>query len=68
MRRFFVALLLALWAGLAPAQGVVKPGAKDLCPVCGIDRNVDACDCAQPATDSRWDALRELSERLGGQE
>ena len=36
MRRFFVALLLALWAGLAPAQGVVKPGAKDLCPVCGM--------------------------------
>ena len=36
MRGFFAALLLALWAGLAPAQGVVKPGAKDLCPVCGM--------------------------------
>lgn len=36
MKRLLAALLLALWAGLAPAQGVVKPGAKDLCPVCGM--------------------------------
>lgn len=36
MRRLLAALLLALWAGLAPAQVVVKPGAKDLCPVCGM--------------------------------
>ena len=36
MRRLLAALLLAVWAGLAPAQGVVKPGAKDLCPVCGM--------------------------------
>ena len=36
MRRLLAALLLAVWAGLAPAQGVVKPGAKDRCPVCGM--------------------------------
>lgn len=36
MRRFLAACLLALWAGLAPAQGLLKPGPKDLCPVCGM--------------------------------
>ena len=36
MRRLLAALLLAVWAGLAPAQGVVKPGANDHCPVCGM--------------------------------
>ena len=36
MKRFIAVLLLTLWAGFAPAQGVVKPGAKDLCPVCGM--------------------------------
>ena len=36
MRRFLAACLLALWAGLTPAQGILKPGAKDLCPVCGM--------------------------------
>jgi copper chaperone NosL len=38
-KRFFIALLLSLWAALAAAQGgiaIPKPGAKDLCPVCGM--------------------------------
>lgn len=35
----FFALLLALWTALAAAQGeptLPKPGAKDLCPICGM--------------------------------
>ncbi|MBM3393027.1 MAG: nitrous oxide reductase accessory protein NosL, partial [Betaproteobacteria bacterium] len=36
MKRFVAAWLLALWAGLVPAQGIVKPGPKNLCPVCGM--------------------------------
>lgn len=38
-KRFVFALLLACWAALAVAQNgiaVPKPGAKDLCPVCGM--------------------------------
>jgi len=38
-KRFFVLLLLALWATSVAAQGeplLPKPGAKDLCPVCGM--------------------------------
>lgn len=36
IRRAFLTLLIALWATLAAAQSVPKPGAKDLCPVCGM--------------------------------
>jgi len=38
-KRLFIALLFSLWAALAAAQGdaaIPKPGAKDLCPVCGM--------------------------------
>ena len=36
LRRTLLAAALACWAVLAPAQDVPKPGAKDLCPVCGM--------------------------------
>jgi copper chaperone NosL len=36
MKRLFAALLIGLWASLALAQPVPKPGPKDLCPVCGM--------------------------------
>ncbi len=36
MRRFLLALLVGLWASLALAQALPKPGPKDLCPVCGM--------------------------------
>lgn len=35
-RRLFLTLLLAAWVPLAVAQAIPKPGAKDLCPVCGM--------------------------------
>lgn len=33
---------------------------KGLCPVCGIDRNEDTCNCTLKEPDPRWDALRAL--------
>jgi uncharacterized protein len=51
-----------------PAVILCRDDCAGLCPTCGVDRNLEACDCAQAPTDSRWDALRELSERLGRQE
>lgn len=36
LARFLLTCLLCAWVGLASAQGVPKPGAKDLCPVCGM--------------------------------
>lgn len=35
-RRHLLAFCLAFWASFAFAQNVPKPGAKDLCPVCGM--------------------------------
>ena len=39
LRRAFVAGVVALWAGALVAQGAAttpRPGARDLCPVCGM--------------------------------
>ena len=35
-RRHLLAFCLAFWASFAFAQNLPKPGAKDLCPVCGM--------------------------------
>lgn len=45
------------WLLLAPPYSLCKEECRGLCPTCGVDRNVTACDCATP-TDGRWDALR----------
>jgi uncharacterized protein len=31
-----------------------------LCPVCGVDRNTERCDCETAVRDERWAALDEL--------
>jgi copper chaperone NosL len=36
LRRGFLFFCLSLWAAVALAQSVAKPGQKDLCPVCGM--------------------------------
>ncbi len=41
---------------------VCSPECRGLCPRCGVNRNVDSCDCAEDSTDPRWDALRALKE------
>jgi uncharacterized protein len=41
---------------------VCSPECKGLCPRCGVNRNVDSCDCTEDGTDPRWDALRALKE------
>jgi len=51
-----------------PAVILCREDCAGLCPTCGIDRNEASCDCADAPTDSRWDALRGLAERLGQDE
>jgi len=41
---------------------------KGLCPVCGVNRNRESCDCEKPARDTRWNVLDEIKERLLGKE
>lgn len=33
-----------------------------LCPVCGVNRNQETCDCTLEEPDPRWDVLRALNE------
>ena len=33
-----------------------------ICPICGVNRNNEDCACAVKVADSRWDALKKLSQ------
>ena len=48
-------ILLAL-----PARALCGEECEGLCPVCGTDRNVNACACENKETDPRWSALKDL--------
>jgi uncharacterized protein len=47
-----------------PIAPVCRPDCQGLCPVCGTDLNVGACDCDRTAADPRWAALDALRDRL----
>ena len=38
-------------------ERLCRPDCAGLCPTCGIDRNVEPCDCSTEVTDPRWAAL-----------
>lgn len=40
-----------------PMKPLCRPDCQGLCPVCGADRNVTACSCAESKGDARWAAL-----------
>ena len=48
-------ILLAL-----PMQRVCSGVCKGICPMCGVNRNENTCDCRLDAVDDRWGALRNL--------
>jgi uncharacterized protein len=48
-------LLLAL-----PVSVLCREDCKGLCPVCGIDRNRNNCQCEIDEVDSRWHKLKDL--------
>ena len=47
----------------APASPLCRPDCAGLCPTCGIDRNVDTCECGGDTVDPRWAALRTWQDR-----
>jgi uncharacterized protein len=60
---------VATWARDAVAEAVpatllCRADCAGLCPHCGTDLNAGSCDCAEDTSDPRWDALREVAERL----
>ena len=44
-----------------PANPLCKPDCQGLCPVCGCNRNVSACSCAESTTDPRMAVFRNLT-------
>ncbi|MFO7169487.1 MAG: DUF177 domain-containing protein [Chloroflexota bacterium] len=43
-----------------PMQPLCRADCKGLCPICGKDRNVEACDCEESGGDDRFSILRSL--------
>ncbi len=43
---------------MVPLKLLCRENCLGLCPVCGINKNNDKCDCEGQTKDSRWDALR----------
>ena len=44
-----------------PTRMLCQPDCKGICPVCGIDKNTDDCECETEDIDPRWAALKNLS-------
>lgn len=42
-----------------PMRPLCREACAGLCPECGVDRNLESCDCQGPV-DPRWSALRDL--------
>lgn len=47
-----------------PMKPLCREDCRGLCPVCGGNRNLAACDCPEPPSDPRWAPLKGLADRL----
>lgn len=54
------------WLLAAPAYVQCREDCRGLCPTCGADLNAGTCSC-EPATDSRWAALKTARDHFGPQ-
>jgi len=43
-----------------PAAVLCREDCKGLCPICGVDKNLNDCQCESNEVDSRWQKLKEL--------
>jgi uncharacterized protein len=44
----------------APLVPLCRPDCQGLCPQCGVDRNVETCQCDTTTPDPRWAALEQF--------
>lgn len=47
-----------------PMKPLCDEGCLGLCPVCGVNRSRESCECETSIHDERWDALRGLRDQL----
>ena len=43
-----------------PMRAICRDDCQGLCPDCGVNRNIENCDCNEARIDPRWEALRGL--------
>ncbi len=46
-----------------PMQRICRVDCRGICPLCGQNRNVQACECEPRPQDDRWAALKKLQTR-----
>ena len=46
-----------------PMQPLCRPDCQGLCPVCGVDRNLERCECQTEWVDPRLSGLKALVNR-----
>ena len=46
-----------------PMKPICKPDCQGLCPVCGVNRNIESCSCVRDTVDPRWQPLKSVLER-----
>lgn len=46
-----------------PLKVLCRPECKGLCPRCGVNRNLQTCQCQSETLDERWTKLGELKKR-----
>jgi len=47
-----------------PMRQLCRPDCAGLCPHCGVNRNLESCECAQDELDPRWQHLAELRDQF----
>ncbi len=47
-----------------PMKVICREECKGLCPHCGQNLNLGHCKCPEPLADARWDALKDLRDKL----
>ncbi|HZQ69455.1 MAG TPA: DUF177 domain-containing protein [Terriglobales bacterium] len=47
-----------------PLRALCREDCKGLCPQCGMNLNAEQCSCAEPVQDPRWEALKDLRDKL----
>ena len=45
-----------------PMKPLCSSNCKGLCPLCGVNLNIEKCSCKNEKTDPRWDPLKKLLE------
>lgn len=46
-----------------PEQVFCREDCKGLCPICGVNKNTQSCDCEESEIDPRWAKLKELKRK-----